>query len=67
MVSATSSEGTDLRPGRYTDLASLVQTESDQYDALEGKVEGPQRPTWPTSPSAVKDTNVKRFQRKVEN
>ena len=59
-------EGTDLRPGRYTDLASLVQTESDQYDALEGKVEGPRTPRWPTSTSAVKGTNVKRFQRRVE-
>src|SRR3954466_11713485 len=31
VVSAHSSEGTDLRPGRFTDLASLVQ-----YDAQRG-------------------------------
>ena len=33
-VSAHNSGGTDLRPGRYTDLAALVRTESGQYDAL---------------------------------
>jgi uncharacterized protein YlxW (UPF0749 family) len=33
-VSALNSGGTDLRPGRYTDLASLVRTESREYDAL---------------------------------
>ena len=34
VVSATSSEGTDLRPGRYTDLASLVQDEANDYAEL---------------------------------
>lgn len=34
VASAENSEGTDLRPGRYTDLASLVEAEADQYDAL---------------------------------
>jgi uncharacterized protein YlxW (UPF0749 family) len=38
VVSAHSSEGTDLRPGRYTDLASLVRSDSDQYDALKERV-----------------------------
>ena len=37
-VSAHNSGGTDLRPGRYTDLAALVRTESRQYDALHGRV-----------------------------
>ena len=37
-VSALNSGGTDLRPGRYTDLAALVRTESRQYDALRDKV-----------------------------
>jgi len=37
-VSALNSGGTDLRPGRYTDLASLVRTESRQYAALEDRV-----------------------------
>ena len=37
-VSAHNSQGTDLRPGRYTDLASLVSSESRQYDALRARV-----------------------------
>lgn len=35
VASATTSGGTDLRPGRYTDLASLTQSESDNYAALQ--------------------------------
>src|SRR4051812_1596628 len=38
VVSAANSDGTDLRPGRYTDLASLVKDESDQYDGLKRQV-----------------------------
>ncbi len=38
VVSAVNSDGTDLRPGRYTDLASLVENEADQYDALRAQV-----------------------------
>jgi uncharacterized protein YlxW (UPF0749 family) len=37
-VSAANSEGTDLRPGRYTDLASLVEAEADEYSELEDRV-----------------------------
>jgi len=37
VISGTNSEGTDLRPGRYTDLASLVQNESDAYQALQAQ------------------------------
>ncbi len=37
-VSAANSEGTDLRPGRYTDLASLVEAEADEYNDLEDRV-----------------------------
>jgi uncharacterized protein YlxW (UPF0749 family) len=37
-VSALTSGGTDLRPGRYTDVAQLVRTESRQYDALRDRV-----------------------------
>lgn len=46
VVSAIDSGGTDLRPGRYTDLASLVEAESADYEdmadrrrALEDEVE----------------------------
>jgi uncharacterized protein YlxW (UPF0749 family) len=34
VVSAVSSEGTDLRPGRYTDLPSLAEAERADYDDL---------------------------------
>ena len=37
-VSALNSGGTDLRPGRYTDLAGMVRTESREYDALRDRV-----------------------------
>ena len=36
-VSAANSDGTDLRPGRYTDLATLVQSESDSYEQLQDR------------------------------
>jgi uncharacterized protein YlxW (UPF0749 family) len=38
VVSAHSSEGTDLRPGRYTDLASFVRVDAAQYGALKQRV-----------------------------
>lgn len=38
VVSAHSSEGTDLRPGRFTDLASLVQNDADRVDGLKQHV-----------------------------
>lgn len=38
-VSAVNSEGTDLRAGRYTDLASLVQAEAEAYEELRARVE----------------------------
>jgi uncharacterized protein YlxW (UPF0749 family) len=38
VVSAHNSEGTDLRPGRYTDLASLVRADAGQVDGLKKRV-----------------------------
>ena len=38
VVSSHSSEGTDLRPGRFTDLASMVQYDSDRVDGLKQRV-----------------------------
>jgi len=35
VVSATNSEGSDLRPGRYTDLAGLVEGEAADYRTVE--------------------------------
>ncbi len=37
-VSAANSEGTDLRPGRYTDLASLVEAEVEERAELQDRV-----------------------------
>lgn len=38
VTSAQNSDGTDLRPGRYLDLATLVRAESDRYQALQDQV-----------------------------
>jgi uncharacterized protein YlxW (UPF0749 family) len=38
VVSAHSSQGTDLRPGRFTDLASMVGADADQVNALKKHV-----------------------------
>ena len=38
VTSFVNSEGTDLRPGRYTDLASVVEAENTQYESLESRV-----------------------------
>jgi uncharacterized protein YlxW (UPF0749 family) len=38
VVSAQSSEGTDLRPGRYDDLATLTESEADRAADLQGQV-----------------------------
>ncbi|WP_435769671.1 DUF881 domain-containing protein [Nocardioides sp. SYSU DS0651] len=37
-VSATNSDGNDLRPGRYTDLAGLVAGEREDYQQLEDRL-----------------------------
>ncbi len=36
-VSAANSDGTDLRPGRYTDLAGLVEAEAQDYQGVEDR------------------------------
>ena len=36
-VSAANSDGTDLRPGRYTDLAGLVEAEAKDYQRVEDR------------------------------
>ena len=63
-VSAANSHGTDLRPGRYTDMASLVQSEADRYQRLEQRVtnlgDEVDRLT-----NAVPDAEVRRYQRRV--
>ena len=66
MVSATDSEGTDLRPGRYTDLAALTQSESDKYDALQERVAELNSDVERLSQS-VNDKVVDRFNRHIES
>jgi uncharacterized protein YlxW (UPF0749 family) len=64
VVSASNSQGTDLRPGRYTDLASLVQAESEQYAGLEERVRELNAEVDRLT-EAVDDTGVRRFQRQI--
>jgi len=63
-ISATNSEGTDLRPGRFTDLASLVETEADEYDALEGRLNDLTADVEQLT-RAVKDRTVNRYHRRI--
>ena len=65
VVSATSSDGTDLRPGRYTDLAALVDDEADSYAELTDRVAALDAEVNALS-AAVSDNRVDRLQRKVE-
>ncbi|MFC6286996.1 DUF881 domain-containing protein [Nocardioides sp. GCM10027113] len=65
VVSASNSEGTDLRPGRYTDLASLVEAESEQYAALEARVQQLDAEVEQLT-ETVDDTGVRRFQQRIE-
>jgi uncharacterized protein YlxW (UPF0749 family) len=65
VVSAHNSEGTDLRPGRYTDLASLVDSEADQYRALQEKVKDTNADVAALT-NSVDDRDVQRYQRRIE-
>jgi uncharacterized protein YlxW (UPF0749 family) len=65
VVSMQSSEGTDLRPGRYDDLAGLTGAEADRYEALQARlaeltdeVEG--------LTAEIDDDTVQRLQARVE-
>ncbi len=64
-VSAANSEGTDLRPGRYTDLASLVDTEAAEYDALEDQVADLKQQV-DSLTDQVDDEDVRRIQGEIE-
>jgi len=65
VVSATDSEGTDLRPGRYTDLAALTDSENDKYDALQQRVADLDSEVEELAES-VNDRVVDRFNRRIE-
>jgi uncharacterized protein YlxW (UPF0749 family) len=64
-VSAHNSEGTDLRPGRYTDLASFVQVDAAQYEALRKRVADLNTEISQLS-STVDNKQVRKFNRKAE-
>ena len=65
VTSALDSGGTDLRPGRYTDLASLVAQENRDYERLEQQVS--ELTTEVERLAAQVDTGeVQRFQKRVD-
>jgi len=65
VVSAQNSDGTDLRPGRYTDLASLARAESDRYEELQQRVDDLTAEVTSLTES-VDNRNVNRFRREIE-
>jgi uncharacterized protein YlxW (UPF0749 family) len=65
VVSAASSDGTDLRPGRYTDLAALVDDEADAYADLQTRFTELDAEVNALS-SAVSDNRVSRLNRRIE-
>ncbi|WP_460710524.1 DUF881 domain-containing protein [Nocardioides dilutus] len=65
VVSAQSSEGTDLRPGRYDDLASLVGAEAERAEDLTDQVNTLTEEVAELG-SRVEDDTVQRVQAQVE-
>jgi uncharacterized protein YlxW (UPF0749 family) len=65
VVSAQSSQGTDLRPGRYDNLASLVGAESERYEKLADQVTALNAEIAELG-SQVEDDTVRRAQAEVE-
>jgi uncharacterized protein YlxW (UPF0749 family) len=65
VVSAENSGGTDLRPGRYIDLASLVSNEADDYAALKERVADLNSDVAILT-NSVNDRDVNRYQRRIE-
>jgi uncharacterized protein YlxW (UPF0749 family) len=66
VVSAQSSEGTDLRPGRYDDLAGLVAAEAERYEDLADEVVALNEEVADLG-SRVEDGTVRRAQKEVES
>jgi uncharacterized protein YlxW (UPF0749 family) len=65
VVSAHSSGGTDLRPGRFTDLASMVQYDAARTDALKQRVSDLQQQVTDLSGS-VGNEQVQQVNRQAE-
>jgi uncharacterized protein YlxW (UPF0749 family) len=64
VVSAQSSEGTDLRPGRYDDLATLTDSEADRAADLQDRVTALTKQVRDLT-DQVHDENVQRYQDQV--
>ena len=64
VVSAHSSEGTDLRPGRFTDLASMVQYDASRVAGLKQRVADLNEQVNLLS-GTVNDRQVRRFNHQV--
>jgi len=65
VVSAQSSEGTDLRPGRYDDLASITDSEADRAAALQERVAELTQEVGELT-DQVDDDTVRHYRRQVE-
>ncbi|QZY29178.1 DUF881 domain-containing protein [Nocardioides coralli] len=65
VTSAANSGGTDLRPGRYADLASLVAAENREYQRLEARVQEVSRDVERLT-AQVGDPQVQQLRRQVE-
>lgn len=64
VVSAVNSEGTDLRPGRYTSMSSLVESETRRVEKLQKQVTRLQREVDRLSESSP-DQDVSRLQKQA--
>jgi uncharacterized protein YlxW (UPF0749 family) len=65
VVSAQSSEGTDLRPGRYDDLATLTDSEADRAADLQARVAELTQDVRELT-DRVDDDDVRRYQDRVK-
>ncbi|WP_248579675.1 DUF881 domain-containing protein [Nocardioides sp. InS609-2] len=65
VVSAENSDGTDLRPGRYTDLASVVRAEAGEANQLTNQVASLNDAVEGLS-SGLGDRAVNRYQRQID-
>ncbi|MGL5810805.1 MAG: DUF881 domain-containing protein [Nocardioides sp.] len=64
-ISAANSDGDDLRPGRYTDLATLAKAEKRHSDALKARAGELDREISELS-AGLRDEGVRQAQRNVE-
>ena len=65
VVSAQSSQGTDLRPGRYDDLAGVAGAEAERYASLQARIAELTEEVEDLSKS-IEDDTVKRLQAEAD-